>query len=238
VDGSTRYASASFERVTEEQNDVLSGEGCVIFTDDEEPPFTAPGDLIDAGPKITIFAEGQPYAVLEKVDQGFGDVFYQTGGDALFSSLPPIPEARLSVTIPGASFPAFDDVTMPPLPPAFTLDNIADLTPLTLESRLVWTPSTPAADDVRSLVGFTAVQVKNDGSFIHLQCFIADDGDFTFTGEVRTILSEKGFSDGHFTQFARYFERAEVKETNEFAAGLLLSTSVVSDPLYNEDKTP
>ena len=224
-DGSIRNAVASFERV-EEQN-ISTGEGCVVITDEKEPTITVP-DSLDAGAEVTIFAGGQPYAVLDKVAADTGGVFYATNSDTLFGILPPIPDLRLSVTVPGASFPQFEDVTMPPLPPAFVVSNLSEAEPLTVESRLTWTPSTPVPSDAHSLVGFTAF-LYGDNAFAYLQCTVADDGDFTFTGEVRAILSDKNFSDGYFTGFVRSFERAEVKRMDGLTARLLVSTSTVTD---------
>ena len=222
--GSTRDASASFERVEKIQDSFPADEGCSIFASDKTPEFSIP-DLIDAGPKVTLFTRGQPYAVLDKVETIDGNVFYQTGSDTLFSNLPPIPP-RLEVTIPGGTFPAFSNVVMPPLPPAFVVENLVNTAPLTLESRLVWTPSVPT-DDVRSSVGFTAF-LFGDGSYALVQCSTADDGDFTFTGEVREILSEIRLKDGVFTEFVRRFERVETGEAGN-RVRLVVSTSTITD---------
>ncbi len=223
--GSTRDASASFERVDKVQNGIPADEGCSIFASDKTPEFSIP-DLIDAGPDVTLSTRGQPYAVLEKIETFDGNVFYQTGGGALFSNLPPIPP-RLEVTIPGGAFPAFNNVVMPPLPPAFVVENLVDTAPLTIESRLVWTPSAPT-DDVRSSVGFTAF-LFGDVSYALVQCSTADDGEFTFTGEVREILSEIQLIDGLFTEFVRRFERVEIGEAGNSTARLVVSTSTTTE---------
>ena len=224
--GSTRDASASFERVEKIQDGVPADQGCSIFASDKIPEFSLP-DLIDAGPKVTLSTRGQPYAVLDKVETFDGNVFYQTGGDALFSTLPPIPTSRLEVTVPGGAFPTFNNVVMPPLPPAFIVENLADTAPLTIESRLVWTPSV-LADDVRSSVGFTAF-LFGDVSYALVRCSTADDGDFTFAGEVREILSEIQLTDGAFTEFVRRFERVEIGEAGNSTARLVVSTSTTTE---------
>lgn len=224
--GSTRDASASFEYVSKSQSGISTGEGCVVLTSDRAPTVSIP-DLIDAGPNVTLSTRGQPYAVLDKVETIDGNVFYQTGGDTLFSNLPSVPTSRLDVTIPGDVFPAFDNIAMPPLPPAFVVENLVDTTPLTVKSRLVWTPSVPA-DDVHSLVGFTAF-LFGDGSYAYIQCLTTDDGDFAFTGEVREILSESQLTDGRFTEFVRRFERVEIGEAGKSTAGLVVSTSIITD---------
>jgi len=179
-------------------------------------------DYIDAGPDVTLYAGGQLYAVLDKVES-LGGIFYQTGGDLGLGILPPAPKSALIVTVPGATFPAFEDVAMPVPPPAFTLDNPDELTPLTVESRLRWTPPQPA-DDVRSSVGFTAYHLDEEG-FVYLWCVGADDGDFAFTGEVGEALSEKGFVNGQLFELNRFFERVETGSD----AALLLSTSVTTE---------
>ena len=225
VGSSTRDASASFERVDKTQDSFPADEGCSIFESGKTPEFSVP-DLIDAGPEVTLSTRGQPYAVLENVETFDGSVFYQSGGGALFSTLPPIPTSRLEVTVPGGAFPAFNGVVMPPLPPAFIVENLADTAPLTIDSRLVWTPSVPA-DEVRSSVGFTAF-LFGDVSFALVQCFTADDGDFTFTGEVREILSGIRLTDGAFTEFVRRFERVEIGKAGN-TARLVVSISTTTE---------
>ena len=224
---SRRDASAFFERVIENQSDIATTEGCTIFSSDETFPITLLEPL-DAGSSITLSTEGKPYAVLDRAESDTGDIIYQIDSNPLFGGLPPVPESNLSVTVPGASFPRFNNVAMPPPPPAFVLDNLADAKSLTIESHLMWTPALPTMSDARSFVGFTAF-LFNSSSVARLQCVTADDGDFTFTGEVRATLAAKGFSDGYFTEFVRYFERAETRETGQTAAKLLVTTSVVTD---------
>lgn len=228
ADGTSAYASASasFERLAQRDADVLDRElveGCAVYASDEEPPFEViDADYIDAGPNVTLYAGGQLYAVLDKVES-FGGIFYQAGGDLGLGVLPPVPESALSVTVPGATFPAFEDVAMPVPPPAFTLDNPDELTPLTAESRLRWTPP-QTTGDVRSSVSFTAYHLDEKG-FVYLWCVGADDGDFAFTGEVGEALSEKGFVNGQLFELNRFFERVETGGD----AALLLSTSVTTE---------
>ena len=224
---SRRDASAFFERVTEKQGDSAATEGCSIFDGDEELPVTLP-ELIDAGPSITLSAEKKPYATLNKLELDNGDIIYQIDSNPVFGSLPPVPKSGLSVTVPGASFPDFSNVAMPSPPPAFVPDNLADTKSLTIESRITWKPALPTMSDTLSLVGFTAFLLR-DSSVARLQCVLEDDGDFTFTGEVRAVLIEKGLSAGYFSEFVRYFERTEVRKTGQTVAKLLLSTLTVTN---------
>lgn len=112
---------------------------------------------------------------------------------------------------------------MPAPPPAFTLDNLDELTPLTVESRLRWTPP-ELAGDVRGSVSFTAYHVDEEG-FVYIWCVGEDDGDFAFTGEVGEALSEKGFVNGQLFELTRCFERVETGGD----AALLLNTSVTTE---------
>lgn len=209
-------ALASFNRIPETDAQRLSGnpyeaflDTCFVTQDPNlNPPFLAPPVPIapdtglDAGETVTIFAGGAPYAALRRMEGE--DPFYT--GDGLPEGA--LPEAQLSVTVPGAAFPAFERVPFVNAPPV-TLNEPQDPTGLSPESTFSWAPFTPA--DGYSAVLFSAVQVdmEDPEAFVGLACIARDDGTFSLPEETQAELQNAGFTNGSLLEFSRLATRLE-----------------------------
>ena len=192
---------------------------CDVFLEDEAvgvlPPFT-PAETpayISAGAQVTLMAEGNVYATLERIDadiSGENVTFYEA--DALGA-----PPADLTATVPGDAFPAFTGVTLPDVAP-FTLTAPANTASITPTTTFTWEAEGDA--DAVVLISVTEFDTELEQT-VTVSCTAQDDGTFTFPEDTQAALGD-GF-EGSLTSAGRQAYRTEIKED----AVLVLGTSSV-----------
>jgi hypothetical protein len=167
-------------------HDVLGT--CEVFSFVAEPPDEGellprlPDDLtfttLDAGDVLTVEAAGGvPYALLPRDEVTFESetfTFYSTE-DEIPGGLPEV----LTVTIPGAEFPAFTDEELP-VAPSFEL-TAPETTNVEIDTEFAWEPSEAAEAVV--LLTVTSIDIELE-TFLTVTCFAADaDGEFVFPSD-------------------------------------------------------
>lgn len=203
-------------------HDVLGT--CEVFSFVAEPPDEGellprlPDDLtfttLDAGDVLTVEAAGGvPYALLPRDEVTFESetfTFYSTE-EEIAGGLPEV----LTVTIPGAEFPAF---TNEGLPVAASFELTAPATAnVDVDTVFEWEPA--AAADAVVLLTMVSLDIELE-TFITVTCFAADaDGAFEFPSDTVDELGA-GF-EGTLWTAGRWVFRTVLGED----AALVLSTS-------------
>lgn len=180
---------------------------CEVFTVDAEEPIEldvplpdVDFDFVDAGESLDVDAEGQAeaYATLQRMQ-------IELGGTTVIGYAPPeddLPLASplpgdLTLTVPGAEFPAFTDAAFP------DVDDFALTSPtdpgaagsVDVDTTFEWTPGSGAADTV------VLIEVSSSDLTESVSCIAADDGSFSFPTETSAELGND-FS-GRVTSAAR-----------------------------------
>lgn len=193
---------------------------CFITQDrDANPPFLGspggviPGRDLDAGEAITVFAGEQTLTTLRRED---GDDPFYLQDDQSLGALPEVP---LSVSVPGAEFPAFERASFVGAP-RLALGAPEASEPITPESTFTWTPFTPA--DGYSAVFLSAVQLDPEApeNGVFLACLASNDGTFAFPEATKAELEAAGFVGGELFAVGRFTSRVERAE----GAALYLQT--------------
>lgn len=168
---------------------------CTVFSLDDEEPFG--GDIpfpdisfefLDAGDPLQVEANGQAYATLNRETQTVGGttfIVYDLGDEEPATPLP----AGLTLTIPGADFPAFTDAAFPEVDP-FTLTAPADpgaSGAVDADTTFTWSAAGGSADTV------VVIDVFSGPDLTSVSCIAQDDGSFTFPTETQSELGS-GFS--------------------------------------------
>lgn len=110
----------------------------------------------------------------------------------------------LTVTIPGAVFPAFENVALPANVPTFSLQSPSDPTTISSETEFTWTTDT----DTFVLFFGSSTDAKT-----RFTCYAKDDGSFTFP--LSTMMAKSGFT-GKLDGAARLRYATEFKNDNLF----------------------
>ena len=215
-----RSGNGSFFSISEtpasSYNNAGTTDVCFVAQDSptNEPPTEEPEPIqsLDAGAQITAAAGAETYAVLEK-NEAAGNIFYSSN-DA--QNLPPLPTSTLTVTVPGAAFPAFT-ADAPAAGAALEFSSPADLTNITPASTFSWT-STPAAGTYLILVIYQQLGGENR---VDVSCVLQDDGSFSFSPETRAEMQANGFTSGALLSGTRTSSRVEVRGD----AALILNVS-------------
>jgi hypothetical protein len=201
-----------------------------------EEPITLPGwefvaTTVDAGDQLTIqLDDGPTFAVMVRdsveVD---GETWIQyvleEGEGSLIGG--PLP-AGLLLTVPGADFPAFDDVPFPALP-AFELTAPAfiDFGTVTADTAFTW-EGAASVTGVDSVV-FLELVVDDAGGASYVTCYAQDvAGTFTFPTETVDALPED------FTAQLQSAGRIAYSANDDAEEGARLFTASGSLVLYDE----
>ena len=213
----------------------LTLDTCLVFTEDELddlPPPTVPGPelepdpaLLDAGDTLSVYANGSLYGTLERsAELDLGLITY------LSAVLPPLPEAGLTIDIPGADdgFPAFSRVPFPDVP-NLNMTAPADLGAITRHTTFTWTGS---SDGVVFLFG---VGENSAGEAVGFGCVVRDDGDFSFPAQTQAELAAAGFETGALMSSMRWGWTRHV-DGNAVLVLTVLRMAPGLDPLVNLDE--
>lgn len=184
------------------------------FVNDIPPllPDEAYATLRDAGEFVYIRSNGQRFLPLTRLHFEGGGYGYSAG-----EFLEPIayPEGEITVTVPGAAFPAFDDVVFPELPPPPVVLKGEAVT-MTADGSFTWEPY-----EAKELVSYIDFQVFSDPEktpFIQAECIAADDGEFSFPSEIRQQIRDLDPDfEGRVSSLDRSVYRLEVAPDGETA---------------------
>lgn len=149
-------------------------------------PLPIPDDLgfafLDAGEAITITEGGEPYLLLERLEE-LSFIFYAPE-ETVEGPLP----AGLSATIPGDEFPAVASAALPNATP-FALTAPADPGvpgAIDRDTEFAWTEP---MDEGEAVVLLTIMSVGLE-DLTYVTCFAADTGSFAFPEDTRSELGE------------------------------------------------
>jgi hypothetical protein len=217
----TRGASGSFFEYSEAVDvpnnpQFLDEDTCVIVTvaEDEIPPTTPEGPTatsLDAGEALTL-NDGDYSTLLKQVFED--SIVYLSD---VSTPLLPFPTS-VTLDIPGATngFPAFENVTFPSIPAAFTLTEPSDPSTVTKATTFAWTGAA-SSDSVMQLVG----SGPGSGDIeVVFSCVASDDGSFSFPAQAQSQLDALGFTTGSLS----FANRSAIKQEVDGEAALYVST--------------
>lgn len=179
-------------------------DGTTDFPIDTDVEFSS----VSAGEVLPLTSAAGTYVQLMRDDQ-FGFVIYTSDPETITGSIP----SQLSVNIPGDVFPGFGDVSIP------TVETLNVTSPLagaavTPSTTFSWTPgSNPDGFVVISVTSFSG------GSFLDIDCEVADDGQFSFPAATQAEVGA-GFTSSFYD-----IERIAFSLTQQGNAVLLVSSS-------------
>lgn len=202
------------------------GDICIVSSPFDEPPPTEEPEVtsLDAGAEITATSGGATYAVLTRTE--FDGTF--TYSNDPNQNLPPLPQTAVSVTVPGAAFPAFT-ADAPVAGAALSFTSPADPGAISPESTFSWTPA-PVANASTS-VSFLAQQSLDAMTSVSVSCSLVDDGTFSFSAETRADMELKGFILGELVQAGRTTSRTH------FQGNAALVISITRDAYVDSEGT-
>lgn len=216
VYGGYTNAAASFNSITEIQADELPKNPLEPYLDtcfvtqnpDETPPFLdfVPGDIgpttaLDAGEMVTVRVAGEVFSRLERSGQG-GGIFYLEDNAETPSELP---DEGLTVSIPGATFPAYVGASFPAAP-KITVSQPTDITPQTAFS---WQNDAPANTNSAVLLAAVQISETSPDAFVGVSCVATDDGSFSFPAATQSELGDAGFESGVLLEVSRFASKLE-----------------------------
>ena len=173
---------------------VGSGGGTPTPPDPVPPPSGEPTSL-DAGASLSVKQGDSVY--LELTKQGTNPISY------VGSTPASLPDAELTLDIPGAEFPAmsasFGNVAR------FELTGPTDKSAMTRDTTFTWTSSSAG------VVLLTMSQSDATGS-VNVFCFAADDGSFSFSAQTKAELDAAELSRMQLNSGGRLVWRLEQKD--------------------------
>lgn len=163
---------------------------CEVFDSLNDDPLAGlplPGDLTiafqDAGASVTIEEGASTYLTLPKTEftnGGETSIFYESST----SATPPVPSG-LTVSIPGADFPAVASAAFPN-PAPFTLTAPADPSSVDTSTTFTWEG---ASNDPNTVVKIDLFSFdETSASFTYVFCYAADDGSFSLPSDTQAEL--------------------------------------------------
>ncbi|MCB1754275.1 MAG: hypothetical protein KDJ38_02055, partial [Gammaproteobacteria bacterium] len=138
--------------------------------------------FLDAGAVVSIKSNGQNYLELQRVDLSQDISFYATGGS---DKTPPIPSG-LTVTIPGAQFPAFTDVPFIDVG-GFALTAPGQGSAIRFDTVFTWQPIDTNNPNI-------IVEISASSFNTTVSCVTSDSGSFAFPEETQNELGTGFFA--------------------------------------------
>lgn len=164
-------------------SDVCEVEENVGFFDDLEDDITGIDFTefvtISAGETITFTSPAGTYTTLNR-ESAFGFSGYALELDANN----PVP-ANLTVDIPGDEFPAFSNVAVPAAAPLTGL-NISTGNQVNAGSTITWDAGSNPGSTMS--ISLSSAFDINNTTMTHVDCFVVDDGSFTFPAATQSQM--------------------------------------------------